>query len=415
MLTRSEAKTQIVGLINSHDAIIKGVKIPIRKDEKFDVYSIPIDYLVPNVINDRLAWRIREFEAEEGVKLSNEKEEHVEFVYGLISDEHPSENKKTKKDLAIKGQEEYGIITNNGIIIDGNRRATLLRELFNGEATAYNKNVEEFRCFKCVVLKEDVTEDEISSLETLVQIGKDEKVPYNPINMYIKIDNLFNLGKNYSQISNLMQGRFTEKDIENKHKLYAFMVNYLDAIGKPDHFTLLEGLEDPFIKTNNMIDKLKSKSYAAEWDYTDEDIDDFTQTCFDYMRTKYEGKEYRSILLGGVNKNKENGVFIDEKVWKDFYENHSNIIDAAEAKGKLNNEHDWSLLKPNFQRNLSNANSKLVDILADKNVSDLLNIIEIKISKLEDIVDKKEDLTEANIESMKLLGSRLYKVWKQFE
>ena len=145
----------------------------------FNVYLIPVEYLAPNVLNDRIAWKIREFEAEKGRKLSPNNQEDVEFVYQLIENESPKENEKKLKDLAEKGQQVDGIITKDSIIIDGNRRATLLRKLFKGAATRFNKNLEDFRFFKAIVLSEDIDEKEIMALETRIQIGEDKKLDYN--------------------------------------------------------------------------------------------------------------------------------------------------------------------------------------------------------------------------------------------
>ena len=88
--------------------------------------------------------------------------------------------------------------------MDGNRRATLIRMLFNGKAKDFHKNIEEFRYFETIVLTDDVTPEEIMALETSLQIGEDIKVKYNPINIYIKIDNLLKAGYNTAQIAQYM-------------------------------------------------------------------------------------------------------------------------------------------------------------------------------------------------------------------
>ena len=202
--SREAAKAEIEKITRNEDAIVKrGITLPIRKGQTFNVYRIDLEYLVPNILNDRIAWKIREFEADQGRKLSNERLEDIEYVYNLIECETPNENKKTLKDLAENGQQQDAIITYDGIIIDGNRRATLLRKLFNGEATQYKRSPEDFRYLNCIVLKEDIPEDQIMALETSIQIGEDKKVDYDPICMYLKIDNLSKY-YNEAQIANYM-------------------------------------------------------------------------------------------------------------------------------------------------------------------------------------------------------------------
>jgi hypothetical protein len=113
MLSRAEAKIKIQECLKNNP-IRTGVKLPIRPGETFDVYKIPIEYLVPNLANDRIAWKIREFEAINNRKLSYESEEDINYVYELIEGEHPRENDKTLRDIAQKGQQLNGVITNDG-------------------------------------------------------------------------------------------------------------------------------------------------------------------------------------------------------------------------------------------------------------------------------------------------------------
>lgn len=306
-ITRAEAKQKIEAILREQQPVKTGQTLPIRSGMTFNVYLIPVEYLAPNVLNDRIAWKIREFEAEKGRKLSPNNQEDVEFVYQLIENESPKENEKTLKDLAEKGQQVDGIITKDGIIIDGNRRATLLRKLFKGAATRFNKNLEDFRFFKAIVLSEDIDEKEIMALETRIQIGEDKKLDYNPICLYIKVDNLSAAEYNDQQIANYMN--ISESEVKERREIFRLMNEYLEAIGKPNHYTLLEGLEDQFINTKTVFKRMDNGTYAAyDWEYTDEDVANFKQVCYDYLRAKFEGKKYRDVLIGKPNKT--NGVFV---------------------------------------------------------------------------------------------------------
>ena len=407
MLSRKEAKEKISEYIKHHQPIKTGEKLPIKLGETFSVYRIPLDYLVPNVLNDRIAWKIREFEAENKRKLSVENQADVDYVYKLIEEEHVNENDRTLNDLALKGQQQHGVITNDGIIIDGNRRATLIRLLFQGKAKEFKKNVEEFRYFETIVLSEDITSEEIMALETSLQIGEDIKVKYNAINIYIKIDNLIKAGYNVAQISQYMGE--DESEIKRKISTFELMNVYLDTIGKPDHFTLLDGLEDQFIKTNTMFKKLDNKTYSANWDYTDLDINNFKEVAFDYIRNKYEGKEYREVLLGGSNK--ADGIFSDEKIWKDFYQHHEEIITNA----VLENESDWKLLTKQLEGNLKRSYRLLTPILDDKNISLTIETIFSKVKGLEELIKEKNEVSENDIENIRQIEKKLYNIRREFE
>ena len=171
MITRAEAKAKIAQIQATQAPIKTGITLPIRKGDTFKVWRIPLSLLIPNVFNDRITWKIREYEAENDRELNMESDDDVELLYSMIMQEHPADNEKTKADLAKNGQQVDGVITNDGRIVDGNRRATLLRSLFNGEADKYGQNVEDFRYFNAIILPEDVDAKEIMALETMLQIG----------------------------------------------------------------------------------------------------------------------------------------------------------------------------------------------------------------------------------------------------
>ena len=59
MITRAEAKAKITEIITTQKPIKTGQTLPIRKGMTFEVYKIPLVYLVPNILNDRITWKIR--------------------------------------------------------------------------------------------------------------------------------------------------------------------------------------------------------------------------------------------------------------------------------------------------------------------------------------------------------------------
>ena len=411
MITRAEAKAKIAQIQATQTPIKTGITLPIRKGDTFKVWRIPLALLIPNVFNDRITWKIREYEAENDRVLDMESDDDIELLYSMIMQEHPADNEKTKADLAKNGQQVDGVITNDGRIVDGNRRATLLRALFNGEADKYGQNVEDFRYFNAIVLPEDVDAKEIMALETMLQIGVDKKVDYNRICLYIKVDNLIKAGYTYAQIKQYM-GLKSENDVENMANIFKLMEEYLVAIGKPNRFTLLDGLEDQFINTRTVFKKLDNGTYDANWEYTPSDVASFKMVCYDYMRSKFEGKKYRDVLVGKPNKT--NGVFIEKSVWDEFLEHHDSIVDANEPES----EDDWKYLGKRggkLDQNLNNAVQKLDSVLKDKDITKLIREISVKVDRLEELVTNADEVSADDIESMKVLSKSLYKIYSKFE
>ena len=397
MISREVAKEKIQQIITTQPPIKTGATLPIRKGQKFNVYRIPLELLVPNALNDRITWKIREYEAENMRSLDIEQDDDVAFLYDLILNEHPKDNDRTKEDLAKNGQQVDGVITNSGIIIDGNRRATLLRVLFNGEADKYGQNVEDFRYFNTIVLPEDIDEKEIMALETMLQIGVDKKVDYNRICLYIKVDNLLAAGYTFPQIKQYMNLK-SEKEVEDKENVFKLMVEYLEAIGKPNHFTLLNGLEDHFLNVARVFKRLDNGTYNAEWDYGPEDIADFKMVCYDYMRSKFEGKKFRDVLVGKPNQT--NGVFIEKTVWDKFLKMHNMIIDHCAPES----EADWESLGKRysyFENNLNYAVDQLDSVNRDKNITKLIEDVRKKINRIEELLEKANNVNPSDINSLK--------------
>lgn len=411
MITRAEARAKIQDIITNHAPIKTGLTLPIRKGMTFNVYKIPLAYLVPNVLNDRITWKIREFEAIQGRSLSIESDDDVAYLYNLVLNEHPADNERTKADLAKNGQQVDGVITSDGIIVDGNRRATLLRALFNGDADKYGQSVEDFRYFNAIVLPGDIDGKEIMALETMLQIGADKPVGYNRICLYIKVDNLLNAGYTYPQIKQYM-GLKSDKDVEEMQSIFKLMTEYLVAIGKPNHFTLLDGLEDQFINTKTVFKRLDNGTYSAEWDYTPEDVVEFKTVCYDYMHAKFEGKKYRDVLVGKPNKS--NGVFIEKSVWQDFLTHHNNILDANDPTS----EADWEFLGKKggkLDQNLNNASQRLITVLNDKNISKLIREVQVKVDRIDDLLEKMDEVAEDDLDNLKALSKAIYKIVAKFE
>ena len=189
------------------------------------------------------------------------------------------------------------------------------------------------------------------------------------------------------------------------------MLEYLEAIGKPSHFTLLDGLEDQFLNTKTVFKRLDNGTYSAEWEYTPEDVVEFKTVCYDYMRAKFEGKKYRDVLVGKPNKS--NGVFIEKSVWEEFLDHHNGILDKNDPV----TEADWQLLGKKggkLDQNLNNASQKLVTVLNDKNVSKLIREVQIKVDRIEELLSKMEEVSAEDIDNLKELSKTIYKITSQY-
>src|ERR1700722_17420165 len=93
-----------------------------------DVYEIPLECLIYNKYNGRILSRTKTLESQ-SKSINPETEEGKKTIEDLLWDSKESRNEITLKDLHDKGQLKVGIVTRDGIVIDGNRRVMLLNRL----------------------------------------------------------------------------------------------------------------------------------------------------------------------------------------------------------------------------------------------------------------------------------------------
>src|ERR1700754_2398430 len=197
-----------------------------------DVFRIPTDLLIYNKYNGRILSMVKSFERQFH-NLDPEVEADKKVIEKFLWDSKEDRNKATLKDLSKYGQKRVGIVTKDGIIIDGNRRASLL-----------NRNAKEQNSFpvyfNAVILDETLDDDPqgIMGLETIYQMGEDEKLDYNPIEKYLKCQDLIDIGFEIPHIADMMREK--EAKIREWLSIKKLMDNYLDDLGYTGIYTRLD-------------------------------------------------------------------------------------------------------------------------------------------------------------------------------
>jgi len=303
--------------------------------KSFPVFEINLEYLVYNQYNGRIASLVKSYEKQEGVILDNTQPDHVELIKKFLWNSSKDSNKTTKKDIEKKGQLKYGIVTKDGVIIDGNRRASILEEIASERK---DKPV----YFLAVVLEEELNESpaEIMRLETTYQMGEDAKVDYNAIEKYLKCKDLIEAEFNEDQIGKMMSE--TETKIKEYLSILSLMEEYLDKINCSGIYTRLDKTEGAFVDVNNYLDRYKGgRSKIIKWKYDDSDVSDLKLIYFDYIRAIYnkdkKNDDDEGIMGGGDSKDyrfigqtsKKGSFFSTKEVWEEFRDNHFKNIDPV--------------------------------------------------------------------------------------
>jgi hypothetical protein len=286
-------------------------KIQWRNEMKLmGVYEIPLNYLIYNRYNGRILSRTKSLEAQNQV-VDPETPEGRAQIEKLLWDSKADRNKKTMEDLRRYGQKRVGIVTKDGVIVDGNRRAMLLNKIGHTH-------------FKAVVLDVRMIDDpkEIERLETMYQMGEDEKVDYNPIEKYLKVYTMHKKGFSEKEIADCMG--ISVGEVSDRLSVYKTMEDYLDYLGYEGMYTQLDGREDPFINLTKWLKKYRGGESNSGFDgYQEVDVDDLQTISFDYIRYKWEGKDFRKIAEG----QKGSHFFGNKEIWAAFRDAHTEKVE----------------------------------------------------------------------------------------
>ena len=241
------------------------------------VYEVRIDKLHYNVQNGRIATFISRFQMERG-ELPQDMDERDALIERMIEEDNPSRLRTTKFDIKNKGQQEVAIILSNGTVIDGNRRFTCLRMLSRDEASP--------RFLRCYIFPDTYDEKAIKGLELEIQLGRDEKVDYDPISRLVDINAWVNGGKmtaeEYGAHANISKG-----DMKKYLKQIEVMNDFLEFINAPGAYHIAQDL-----KLQGIVESLAPKLQKCK---NDDDLQDMESIVFANVLMGNLGDRVRAI------------------------------------------------------------------------------------------------------------------------
>lgn len=253
-------------------------------------------------------------------------------------------------------------------------------------------------------------------------MGEDAKVDYDPIEKYLKCKDLIQYypgEKGIEEIAKMMGEK--PSTIKEYLSIMERMDDYLDKLGYSGIYTRLSKTEGAFVDINGYLNRYEpGKSSMVKWNYKKTDTEELKLIYYDYIQYMYnkkkkrddeedggifgsgDSKDYRII---GKASDKESLFCANEKIWKEFRDNHFKKIDPIKDEfenGKfsveqLRKDHDgmdlnillkmrdeaWaekvgSILKENLGRakyNLENFNSQNApEVLLEKALRTLKSI-----------------------------------------
>lgn len=402
-MNEAQRREQLKKIKKESEPISTGVALRYQGETtRVRVYRIPLDFLVYNKYNGRISSRVKAYERLNH-ELNPENDEDRELIEKLLWESKVERNRKTMEDLVENGQMRHGIVTADGVIIDGNRRASLLNRAYR-ERDKHKwspVDVDKCRYFNAIILSQDAGPRDIQQLETTYQMGEDDKLDYNPIEKYLKVRDLTDVGFDIDEIAKMMNE--STADIKKWQRTLILMDEYLETLGYEDMYPMLDRVEDQFLSLSKGLKDWQDRSVRAKanWEYTDADIDDLKVIAFDYIRYEQEGKEFRRICKPG----KEGSIFQDRLIWESFRDTHFETMDAiaeesvdeeiAHAHADIDvvdvlraRDSKWkSEISDSFKNNLKYSVRRLDDRMEDAKPKEILK----KVRDLLKEIDTEQD------------------------
>lgn len=312
-----ERKIKIADIQKHQPEAANALKLPYQGETKsFNVYKIPLEFLVFNKENGRIASLVKSYIREHQI-IDVETEEGDALIAKFLYTAHEERNKITRENIINNGQLQYGIITADGVIVDGNRRVSLLRSI-SSDKTQSQLVRDRCKYFLAAILPEDANDTDILRLETQFQMGTDDKVDYNPIEKYLHASDMMKRGFTSEEIKSYMGFRKLS-DVAQAIEMVKLIDEYLVNFDYEGIYTRIPvGSEDRLLKLNDAIRKIKEG--GIPWiptDGKDEVINNLKIIGFDFIRLgEHNAEEYRAIMQG-------NYCFLaNEGIWNSFVDKY---------------------------------------------------------------------------------------------
>lgn len=245
----------------------KKLSIRDKSNDKYPVYAIPLKYLYYNDQNGRINTAYKKYSSTNGLLTPEPGDSEYNMIFEkFIYESNVQAMKDTKLSIEEKSQQEPGVVLPDGRVIDGNRRLTALRMI--------ERESKQPRRFNAVILSLDAKskydEKRIKELELDLQLGREERVNYDPIDRIFDVYNTIEVEKlmtidEYKKAS----GAKSTKGINRDIRLAELIIKFIEIVspgGNPiDKFYLARDLklDGPIEEIENTITKLKSKNKEA--------------------------------------------------------------------------------------------------------------------------------------------------------
>jgi|APSaa5957512535_1039671.scaffolds.fasta_scaffold27804_2 hypothetical protein len=215
-----DKRKQINKYLKNEKKLPLRTRLPWRGDQltKFDVYEIPTSLLFYNFKNTRIRSELEGFLHIENKRLNSNSPQQIKKVHDILLNSKWFGDMATKRlmeDLHNRGQLDPAVARPDGVLIDGNRRLAILRQL-EINATSEDSDSDEFSTMYVCFLPDDSSEDDLKALEMRIQMTQSFQVKYGEINTALEFRHLHeDLGWSVTDIEEITRKYYKEKKIRD--------------------------------------------------------------------------------------------------------------------------------------------------------------------------------------------------------
>jgi hypothetical protein len=110
-----------------------------------------------------------------------------------------------------------------------------------------------FEALEVQVLPEGVSEKDLWRIEAGLQLSRDKRLDYGPVNDLLKIREGLNSGLKAEEIAATLYGLKDAEEVKEKDQRLALIDNYLEYIGEPDEYTKVNRAVEHFINLQDLL------------------------------------------------------------------------------------------------------------------------------------------------------------------
>lgn len=258
---KSERSKKIDAAINQPSAksdVGKWSVVIAGRRELLPVYRLPTALLAFNIRNGRFAAELKAKEHQLRRMLDPVVPDDEQVIQDLLINLDRGATDLLKQDIRAIGQTDPGIITHDGFVINGNRRLAILHVLHAEDGTG------RFEYLEVVRLPPDVSEKDLWRIEAGLQLSRDKRLEYGPVNDLLKIREGLIAGLTPEEIAAALYGVEGPEEIKAKDERLKLIDSYLGYVGEPGAYTRVEGFVEHFINLQDFLKWLQKQRVSAK-------------------------------------------------------------------------------------------------------------------------------------------------------